>query len=104
MDTRLDDRKQLVLSAVVSDYTQTAVPVGSAVLAAKYLASWSSATIRNELANLVEVGYLLQPHTSAGRVPTDLGYRYYVDFLMEEEAVPVAVRRQMDPFFAQLTG
>jgi heat-inducible transcriptional repressor len=67
-----------------------------------HLASWSSATIRNDLANLVDVGYLLQPHTSAGRVPSDLGYRYYVDFLMEEEAVPAAVRRQMDPFFALL--
>jgi heat-inducible transcriptional repressor len=77
--------------------------VGSHALAI-HLASWSSATIRNDLANLVDVGYLLQPHTSAGRVPSDLGYRYYVDFLMEEEPVPVAVRRQMDPFFAQLTG
>jgi heat-inducible transcriptional repressor len=101
MDTRLDDRKQQVLSAVVSDYTQTAVPVGSAVLAAKYLASWSSATIRSELANLVEVGYLLQPHTSAGRVPTDLGYRYYVDFLMDEEQLPLPVQRQLDEAFAE---
>ena len=99
----LDSRKQQILKAVVAGYTRTGVPVGSHALAI-HLASWSSATIRNELANLVEVGYLLQPHTSAGRVPSDLGYRYYVDFLMEEEAVPVAVRRQMDPFFAQLTG
>lgn len=99
----LDARKQQILKAVVADYTRTGVPVGSHALAI-HLASWSSATIRNDLANLVEVGYLLQPHTSAGRVPSDLGYRYYVDFLMEEEPVPVAVRRQMDPFFAQLTG
>jgi heat-inducible transcriptional repressor len=99
----LDPRKQQILKAVVADYTRTGVPVGSHALAI-HLASWSSATIRNDLANLVEVGYLLQPHTSAGRVPSDLGYRYYVDFLMEEELVPVAVRRQMDPFFAQLTG
>jgi heat-inducible transcriptional repressor len=99
----LDSRKQQILKAVVADYTRTGVPVGSHALAV-HLASWSSATIRNELANLVEVGYLLQPHTSAGRVPSDLGYRYYVDFLMEEEVVPVAVRRQMDPFFAQLPG
>jgi heat-inducible transcriptional repressor len=99
----LDSRKQQILKAVVAGYTRTGVPVGSHALAI-HLASWSSATIRNELANLVEVGYLLQPHTSAGRVPSDLGYRYYVDFLMEEESVPVAVRRQMDPFFAQLTG
>ncbi len=84
----LDARKQQILKAVVADYTRTGVPVGSHALAI-HLASWSSATIRNDLANLVEVGYLLQPHTSAGRVPSDLGYRYYVDFLMEEEPVPV---------------
>jgi heat-inducible transcriptional repressor len=97
----LDNRKQQILKAVVSDYTETGVPVGSHALAAKYLLSWSSATIRNELANLVDIGYLLQPHTSAGRIPSDVGYRYYVDFLMEEEEIPGAVRRQADPAFAQ---
>ncbi|HYL70906.1 MAG TPA: heat-inducible transcription repressor HrcA, partial [Candidatus Dormibacteraeota bacterium] len=97
----LDSRKQQILKAVVADYTRTAVPVGSQALAL-HLATWSSATIRNELAMLSEVGYLIQPHTSAGRVPSDLGYRYYVDFLMEEEVVPPAVRRQMEPFFASL--
>ena len=96
----LDDRKQQILKAVVSDYTETGIPVGSHVLAAKYLLSWSSATIRNELANLVDIGYLLQPHTSAGRIPSDQGYRYYVDVLMEEEEVPATVRRQADPAFA----
>jgi heat-inducible transcriptional repressor len=97
----LDNRKQQILKAVVSDYTETGVPVGSHALAAKYLLAWSSATIRNELANLVDIGYLLQPHTSAGRIPSDVGYRYYVDFLMEEEDVPATVRRQADPVFAQ---
>jgi heat-inducible transcriptional repressor len=95
----LDQRKQQILKAVVADYTRTGVPVGSASLAV-HLATWSSATIRNELATLSEVGYLIQPHTSAGRVPSDLGYRYYVDFLMDDEDVPAAVRRQVDPFFA----
>ena len=99
----LDSRKQQILKAVVADYTRTGVPVGSHALAV-HLASWSSATIRNDLASLVDVGYLLQPHTSAGRVPSDLGYRYYVDFLMEEEPVPSAIRRQLDPYFVQLTG
>src|SRR5438552_5316246 len=99
----LDARKQQILKAVVADYTRTGVPVGSAALAV-HLATWSSATIRNELAMLSEVGYLIQPHTSAGRVPSDLGYRYYVDFLMEEEDVSAAVRRQMEPFFANLPG
>ena len=70
----LDQRKQQILKAVVADYTRTGVPVGSASLAV-HLATWSSATIRNELATLSEVGYLIQPHTSAGRVPSDLGYR-----------------------------
>jgi heat-inducible transcriptional repressor len=97
----LDRRKQQILKAVVADYTETGIPVGSNALAGKYMLSWSSATIRNELANLVDIGYLLQPHTSAGRIPTDVGYRYYVDFLMEEEAVPSAVRQQADPVFAQ---
>jgi heat-inducible transcriptional repressor len=97
----LDDRKRQILKAVVSDYTETGVPVGSHALAAKYLLSWSSATIRNELASLVDIGYLLQPHTSAGRIPSDQGYRYYVDFLMEEESVPEQVRRQADPLLAR---
>jgi heat-inducible transcriptional repressor len=97
----LDSRKQQILKAVVSDYTETGVPVGSHALAGKYMLAWSSATIRNELANLVDIGYLLQPHTSAGRIPSDVGYRYYVDFLMEEEEVPSVVRRQADPVFAK---
>ena len=71
----LDTRKEQILKAVVADYTATGAPVGSHALAL-HLASWSAATIRNELATLVEVGYLLQPHTSAGRVPSDRGYRY----------------------------
>jgi len=97
----IDVRKQQILKAVVADYTRTGVPVGSQALA-MHLATWSSATIRNELATLSEIGYLIQPHTSAGRVPSDLGYRYYVDFLMEEESVPAAIRRQLEPFFSSL--
>jgi heat-inducible transcriptional repressor len=97
----LDSRKQQILKAVVADYTRTGVPVGSNALAA-HLVAWSSATIRNELASLVDVGYLIQPHTSAGRVPSDRGYRYYVDFLMQEEPVPATIRRQLDPFFTAL--
>jgi heat-inducible transcriptional repressor len=95
----LDTRKEQILEAVVADYTATGVPVGSHALAL-HLASWSAATIRNELATLVEVGYLLQPHTSAGRVPSDRGYRYYVDFLMQEEGLPGGVRRQLEPRLA----
>jgi heat-inducible transcriptional repressor len=97
----LDERKRQILKAVVSDYTATGIPVGSHALAA-HLAAWSSATIRNELATLVDVGYLLQPHTSAGRVPSELGYRYYVDFLMEEKDFPMAERRQLEPAFRDM--
>ncbi len=91
--TPLDERKQQILKAVVSDYTTTGMPVGSQLLAAKYFIALSSATIRNELADLVGTGYLQQPHTSAGRIPTDRGYRYFVDFLMEPEAASATVRR-----------
>lgn len=97
----LDSRKQQILKAVVADYTRTGVPVGSQALA-MHLVHWSAATIRNELAMLGDFGYLIQPHTSAGRVPSDLGYRYYVDFLMEEESIAPAARRQMEPFLAAL--
>ena len=102
MDTPpLDDRKQQILKAVVSDYTMTGIPVGSQALASRHLVTWSSATIRNELASLVDIGYLLQPHTSAGRVPSDRGYRYYVDFLMKEEPVSSSIRRQIDPHLSE---
>ena len=97
--TQLDERKQRILKAVVSDYTLTGIPVGSQVLAAKYFLALSSATIRNELADLVGTGYLQQPHTSAGRIPTDRGYRYFVDFLMQPEAAPVSIRRAVKQEF-----
>ena len=89
----LASRKEQILRAVVSDYTVTGIPVGSQLLAAKYFVALSSATIRNELADLVGTGYLQQPHTSAGRIPTDRGYRYFVDFLMDQEAPPANIRR-----------
>jgi len=81
----LDERKQKILQAVVWSYVETAEPVGSEVLAQRY-ADWGvkSATIRNELAGLAEQGYLRQPHTSAGRIPSDLGYRFHVDHLLVE--------------------
>jgi heat-inducible transcriptional repressor len=100
--TPLDERKQQILKAVVSDYTVTGIPVGSQVLAAKYFVELSSATIRNELADLVGTGYLQQPHTSAGRIPTDRGYRYFVDFLMQPEQAPSGVRRAVKVAFEGL--
>lgn len=78
----LDARKQKILSAVVRDYVETVKPLGSEDLAQRHRWGIKSATIRNELAELSELGLLRQPHTSAGRIPSDLGYRFYVDHLM----------------------
>lgn len=85
----LTDRKKQILKVVIEDYIQTAEPVGSRVIAQQMGGSISSATIRNELADLVEMGYLEQPHTSAGRVPSPLGYRLYVNELMERQRLSV---------------
>jgi heat-inducible transcriptional repressor len=79
---KLDDRKRRILQAIIDDYINTAEPIGSRTIARKHELGLSSATIRNEMADLEEMGYLAQPHTSAGRVPSDKGYRLYVDELM----------------------
>jgi heat-inducible transcriptional repressor len=84
----MENRKQAILRAVVNEFTTSAVPVGSQALQSRYFVNLSSATIRSELAELADLGYLAQPHTSAGRVPTDSGYRYFVDFLMNLETIP----------------
>lgn len=81
----ISDRKKKILAAVVDEYIQTAEPVGSKAIAQSAGLGCSSATIRNELAELVNMGYLEQPHTSAGRVPTPMGYRMYVNELMEKQ-------------------
>lgn len=78
----LDARKAFILQAVVQDYVATAEPVGSEAVVERYHLRVSSATVRNEMAEMLEMGYLRQPHVSAGRVPSDMGYRYYVDHLM----------------------
>jgi heat-inducible transcriptional repressor len=83
----LDKRKAFILATVVYEYINTAEPVGSVTLTQKYNLGVSSATIRNEMAELEASGYLIQPHTSAGRVPSDAGYRTYVDRLMQPEAL-----------------
>ena len=84
----LSERKKQILKAVVEDYVATAEPVGSKAIAAEM--GVSSATVRNELADLVELGYLEQPHTSAGRVPSPKGYRLYVNELMERQRLSLA--------------
>ena len=83
----LTDRRAQVLRLIVSDYIDTATPVGSEHIVKRHRLELSPATIRNEMAKLEEEGYISHPHTSAGRVPSDLGYRYYVEMLMEEPNV-----------------
>ena len=85
----LTDRKKQILKGVVEDYVRTAEPVGSKAIAAE-MGGVSSATIRNELSDLTELGYLEQPHTSAGRVPSPKGYRLYVNELMERQRLSIA--------------
>jgi heat-inducible transcriptional repressor len=80
----MDERKKNILHAIIQDYIATAEPVGSRSIAQKYNVGVSSATIRNEMADLEEMGFIEQLHTSSGRVPSDKGYRFYVDFLMKK--------------------
>lgn len=95
----LDERKMRILQAITDDYIMTAEPVGSRTVARRYDLGVSPATIRNEMADLEELGYLQQPHTSAGRIPSDKGYRYYVDVLMDpypaSESEVEQVRREV---------
>jgi len=83
----LDKRKKEILQAVIDEYINTAEPVSSATLVNKYGLDYSSATVRNELAELEDNGYLDKPHTSSGRVPSEKGYRFYVDELINDEDI-----------------
>lgn len=81
----LDERKQKILQAIIRNYLETGEPVGSRTISKYTDLNLSSATIRNEMSDLEEMGYILQPHTSAGRIPSDKGYRFYVDTMLEEK-------------------
>src|SRR3982750_650777 len=94
----LDDRKLDVLRAIVEDYVSTNEPVGSKSLVERHNLGVSPATIRNDMAVLEEEGYIAQPHTSAGRVPTDKGYRLFVDRLAEVKPLSQAERRAIQQF------
>lgn len=100
MKVLLDDRKLRIMQAIIDDYISSAEPVGSRTIAKKHELGLSSATIRNEMADLEEMGFLEQPHTSAGRVPSDKGYRLYVDKLMQINELSQAeienIRNAMD--------
>ena len=81
----LDERKYKILQAIIRNYLETGEPVGSRTISKDSDLNLSSATIRNEMADLEELGYILQPHTSAGRIPSDKGYRFYVDQMLADE-------------------
>src|SRR5690349_21701721 len=98
----LDERKSAILRAVVEEYIETAQPVGSSHIAPAV--NVSSATVRNDMAALEHDGFLRQPHTSAGRVPTDKGYRYFVDTLRVPGQLGTAQVQQVRSFFAKAHG
>lgn len=85
----LDDRKKKILYAIIKTYLETGEPVGSRTISKYTDLNLSSATIRNEMSDLEDMGYIIQPHTSAGRIPSDKGYRFYVDQLMEEKVAEI---------------
>ncbi len=93
-----DERRFEVLRAIVADYVSTQEPVGSKVLVERYNLGVSSATVRNDMAALEDEGYIAQPHTSAGRIPTDKGYRLFVDRLSQIKPLTTAERRAIDSF------
>src|SRR2546422_11765722 len=97
----LGQRKAAVLHTIVEEYVRTGEPVGSETIAEHAGLGVSSATIRNEMAALEELGYLTHPHTSAGRIPTDLGYRRYVDSLPAGGRLRDAQRRAIAGYFAE---
>lgn len=99
----LGKRKLQILQAIIDDYIVSAEPVGSRTLAKKYELGISSATIRNEMADLEDMGYLEQPHTSAGRIPSDKGYRLYVDRLMKVKGLTIPEAKHIKEFYERKT-
>lgn len=95
MDSELDERKKKILKAIIQTYLETGEPVGSRTISKYTDLNLSSATIRNEMSDLEELGYILQPHTSAGRIPSDAGYRLYVDELMREKEQEVSEIKEL---------
>ncbi|HAV78982.1 MAG TPA: heat-inducible transcription repressor HrcA [Anaerolineae bacterium] len=97
----LTERQKTLLLLIIRDYIESAQPIGSKRLAEHYNINFSSATIRNEMAALAEMGYLRQPHTSAGRVPTEDGYRFFVSQMMHQAELPETVQRTISHQFHQ---
>ncbi len=101
MKRELTERQKLLLTLIVHEHTRTTQPVGSKSLVKQYGLNISSATIRNELAIMTELGYLHQPHTSAGRVPTEEGYRFFVSNLVQQTNLPINTRNTISHQFYQ---
>lgn len=99
--TKLTERQKFILTLVVHEHIRSAVPIGSEHLVKRYQLDISSATVRNEMSALTELGYLRQPHTSAGRVPTEEGYRYFVSRLVQDSELPDTTRRMISHQFYQ---
>lgn len=99
-EIQLTDRQEYILGLIVKEYTRTAQPVGSMHLQKQYGLDLSSATVRNEMAALAEIGLLRQPHTSAGRVPTEEGYRFFVGKLMGQTKLPAETRQSITQEFS----
>ena len=97
----LTPRQQTILAKIVEYYVSVPIPVGSELIAQRLPNRTSSATVRNEMAVLEELGYLTQPHTSAGRMPTAKGYRYFVERLMEQSDLTPAEKRMIQHQFHQ---
>jgi heat-inducible transcriptional repressor len=99
----LTERQKLILALVVHEYARSTSPVGSQSLVEGYHLDMSSATVRNELSFLTDHGYLRQPHTSAGRIPTEEGYRYFVGRLLQETVLPESMRKTITHQFHQMS-
>ena len=95
MALELDERKITILKAIIKTYLETGEPVGSRTISKSLDIKLSSATIRNEMSDLEEMGYIIQPHTSAGRIPSDKGYRFYVDQIVLEKDTEVTEFKDM---------
>ena len=100
----MGNRKRLILQAIIEDYINSAEPVGSRTISKKYLTGTSPATIRNEMSDLEDMGYIEQPHTSAGRIPSDKGYRLYVDKIMKQNTINEAQREAIKKEFIESLG
>lgn len=105
-ENELNERKRAILKSIIDDYVQSAQPVGSRTIARRHELGLGSATIRNEMADLEELGYITQPHTSAGRIPSDKGYRFYVENLMQIHSLAqeeiAKIKRAMDDRIEEL--